>query len=227
MSDQVRFGTYNDTVTPANSSGFTGFTRQLPTDPTAPPLSYSLSFADAIKAVWRVRKCRWICKINATTGTAPNRVYSSVNYDVTSDDGFTRERDLIQAVPNVLHFSTTTPTATVNVTYENGDPPTSYTATLGINGGLAYASDTGLLYVQSIFWFGVFAFASASPTMGFVRVGSVDIFGNAFDLYADPANNVVVTTASFEAAEYWPYAAGDGSPIYNTTTGAELQSPAN
>lgn len=42
-----------------------------------------------------------------------------------------------------------------------------------------------------------------------------------------PAMSFTLSSFVLTPVEYWPYAAKNGSPIYNTTTGAELQDPRN
>lgn len=227
MSDRVRYADSSDLSNPTQSGGFNGFTRVITRVATPLNLKYKISYANLIKHVWRVRKCRWKCSLVRTTGVAPNRIYYTVNYDHTSDDGHTSEIDLITDTPRVIHFFSTTPSVTVNITNENGDPPSTTTDNLSINAALTQEIATGDYYISSIFWFGVYVFASASPSPGYVVVGSVSIFGNSFNLYASPYDSIVITAASFEIAEYWPYAATNNSAIYNTTTGAQLQSPAN
>jgi hypothetical protein len=52
------------------------------------------------------------------------------------------------------------------------------------------------------------------------------------DLSLEPFGNpgvmsVTATQFDLDPVEFWPYAAKDASPLYNTTTGAQLQSPLN
>lgn len=67
-------------------------------------------------------------------------------------------------------------------------------------------------------------FTGTDPSM----VGSID--GLPITVFWEPAGGAFTFTMSqFDLVpdEYWPYAAKDGSPIYNTTTGAVLQDPRN
>lgn len=78
-------------------------------------------------------------------------------------------------------------------------------------------------------------YAQETPTGNFTGTDygvTWDVLGTTF-----PSNTLFLTGSppapsasgdlTFEVSEYWAYAALDGTPIYDTATGAQLQSPAN
>jgi len=227
MSDRVRFGTWNDTVTPASSSGFNGFILPRPDVATvSDDPKFTMTFAEVIEFVWRVKKFRWKCSVTWQIDVTPNREYYSIVYDQT----LARNRTTESSLPNTFSYDllTNTPAVTVNVTFEDGSPPSSFADTLSISGSVDFALDTED-WTFSFDWGA--RVASTDPTPGTV-VGSMSFLGGTYDLYGPTialptAHDIAFTASSFEVVEYWPYAALDASPIYNTTTGAQLQSPLN
>lgn len=55
---------------------------------------------------------------------------------------------------------------------------------------------------------------------------SIPVFINASSIDGRPTT-VTGTTITFTPSLWWPYKGADGNPIYDTATGAELQSPRN
>lgn len=225
MSDRVRFGTTNDTVTPANSSGFNGF----PFSPTVIATKSAgqwldRTFAECIKIIWRIKKVRMIINSTWTEGTAPTRTYYTIAYNAVLD--FPRS-----AAPHVsenaiwqspyAYFQFNSPDLPVTYTLEAGGSG-SGTWPWEVSGTMKYVTD--LAGFSFLVGFGTNR-VSIDGTGG--AAGSITIFGVSFNTHGVGTTIDPIMTGSMEVEEYWPYAALDASPIYNTTTGAQLQSPLN
>lgn len=234
MSDRVVSGTRQvDADAGVTWQGFIGFPSELPIDTTSatePQLEVSL--ARAIELVWRVRKMRVIWKIAWEIGVAPNRVFYSIDLnDVYDNTSYSTEQEI--ALGDLSSFGSGTKTITVTLVHEDGSPDTTTTHNFSFISALARITDIAdpKLAFKSL----TFGFTEAAagrihnhdsfPSMSVI--GTATVLGESFDVYATTANSPVLTEATLEEAEYWPYAALDASPIYNTTTGAQLQSPLN
>lgn len=78
------------------------------------------------------------------------------------------------------------------------------------------------------------SFSSDPGAFGTDNETTATIYGKTMPLYwresPDPAvgdGHITHTGLTITPYEWWPYEAADASPIYNTSTGAELQSPLN
>lgn len=235
MSDRVIFGTINDTVTPANSSGFNGFSFPYSNGPTgtgtARPIK--LDFDQAKSFYSRVKNwtfsSTWSSTQGVDTQTFANGIATPGNSNATRElqvwnPGFVKE------------FATggsggvSTLAFAVNPLYgvEYGTSTTprklwpSFNLATGFFGQTILRAGTSSLII--------FAFDTTQLT---AVTGSFvgQINGNNVDIYYDattfPPDSYVPGTMSFTPSEFWPYAAKDGSPIYNTTTGVQLQDPTN
>lgn len=207
MADAVHFLTYDDQATPANASGCNGFS--FPYDYTTPASDaypVTTSYRDAIKWYWRVKK--WTLVSNLTID---GDLFTG---GVATDSGVTRELDLIFPVSKDntlasgdfgfnLHFYP-------SVNFDGSD----YRPGLFVAG--SYVTIT---------------FNTAPSALPGIPDGSftINIDGQSTLMhYTNPSTlTITCTQFDFTPSEFWPYAAVDSSPIYNTTTGAQLQDPRN
>lgn len=226
MSDNVRFGTINDTATPANSSGFNGF--PFPYDgsgTTGPgtPAPVGMDFKEAMKMWWRIKtfsfSSTWSMVVAGTT-------YTFTSGNMSGATSRTTELDMTQAA-NDLRFDTIGTQAcqfqltTPFINTSKDEAGTIYpTFTFAIN--LITPSGIGTPYILF----------STQDTGGSIGNFNADFDGLTLTIYyyfpSGAPDSFSVGNMLIEAVEYWPYAAlSDGSPIYNTSTGAQLQSPTN
>lgn len=232
MSDNVRFLTTNDTVTPANSSGANGFPFPYGTGPTGTGTQnpVKVTLPDACKWWWRVKNWALQPSTWSVTDDEPATYGFAAGNMMPDIDNATRELDLINTgfVHRFLLQGTGSQLSQVNLGVDEDFPlsiqdsdfihvwPTLrlITTFLGAGGAeIDFSFDPSLLGTVT----GHFA-------------GSID--GYAVDIYYDASNSHItsftVGNMDFVPVEYWPYASlKDGSPIYNTSTGAQLQDPAN
>lgn len=235
MSARVRFATRQDLSSlPLTDfyQGFTGFPSDMPretTSATEPQLVVTL--ARAVEIIWRVRKVRIVWQITWETGTAPYREFHSINENsVRNNSIHASEMEIALGDYNAFGNSFN---VTDNITYERGYPSTTASVNFRFGGLMAYVTDiaapnlafVGVNMGSTINDVGRVDNYAAFPAMSVV--GTATIFGTSFNVYATTANNPVFTSGSIVEEEYWPYAATNNTAIYNTTTGAQLQSPAN
>lgn len=230
MSDNVRFLTVNDTVTPANSSGANGFPSPFGTGPTGTgtqnPVKVSLS--DAVKWWWRVKNWKLQPSTWSVTDDTPNTFTLTTGDMIPGVGNATRELDLINPNAAAHNFGISSASSQINLFIDESvggqiqDADFSHvwpelrlpTSFLGDSGKeIDFAFDQSILGTVT----GHFA-------------GSID--GYAVDIYYDASSTHItsftVGNMDFVPVEYWPYAAlSDGSPIYNTSSGAQLQAPEN
>jgi len=219
MADRVLFATTQDTITPANCSGFNCF--PFPFTIAAPDYNHpiAVSLDDCVKWFWRVK-----------------------NWAITTDAA------IVDTDGNPWSFSSgvMVPGAS-NPTTESGhlDPllslgfsrsGTNYDFTFGIGG---IVQDSGFLYpgifngipgtVGSDAAKGILEFSPVLGGLGLPTItGTMD--GYSIPIYYDatsfPPTSFTFTSFDLSPAEYWPYANSGGLPIWDTITGAQLRDPA-
>lgn len=226
MSDRVRFATRNNTSFPDESSGFSGFPfSTISQGPKTSPNDYhDFTLSDGIEFIWRVRKVQidvtFIVAVDnggftdTTTGAFSGLVDLFAS-NATENDIW-KNFDNSAIVPFIC--------ATVTV-HGNGDPDTH-----GTNGG-SFRFFNFRYYEEQLamdFYMEIDGPTFLTATTG-ILAGTASLIGVEVDMFyvgvpavGTPSVSIVVTKG-----EYWPYAAADGSPIYSTTTGAQLQSPTN
>lgn len=248
MSDRVRFVTVNDTVVPADSSAFNGFPAPFIATggiffPSAVPLT------DIATWFWRRRK--WSLASDATvtvdtftgglmqgdmaggpgptdvSGSARGRelaaVASSVNGPAVSV-GSNADGDALGAASLTLFLDGV---SRAPVIHFDG---ISYYPAMGIAGTLTVDDGAG----NSI----TLTFSSDSGAIGGTPDGTITGTVDGFDIPIHYRTTITgaggtFTFTTFDVSpttssdSYWAYAAADTSPIYDTSTGAQLQSPLN
>lgn len=229
MADAVHFLTVNDTVTPANSSGCNGFpTPYVDYDAlTAPEKEYYPelnAFTDLIKWYWRVKN--WTV---ATDLTVDGNALAGGTLAIVS--GASRERDLLYP-DQALVFNLANGFFDLTFAFFVAPTLTSIPAI-----GREAAGDLRL----GLQFYGTYDdgagnsvdFSSVATAVSPVTDSIIINLDNGAQLYAlnykiiagTPA--VVNTFFLLDPVLFWPYAALDTTPIYNTTTGAQLQDPRN
>lgn len=220
MGDTVRFGTRNDTVTPANSSGFNGFAYPFVTGSTgagtANPLKMTL--AQALRQWWRVRNYA-VSAVTPWTLTSAGVTYTFAGGDLSVITGPSRELDFVSQGDQQWGETTTTESAGLRLILNpvvlppNGfipDTGTDLWPCLLIAGSIS--NPTGTSFVN----FGNFQTSgSFSVTLdGMSFVTGYDSSGVL------PGDTFTVGDLAFDAIEYWKYAQLiDGQPVFDTTTG--------
>lgn len=227
MSDRVRFGSWNDLITPSQSSGFNGFTypsvfSQSTGAGTGYPVGVSLD--KAIKWLWRVKE--WTVAWSGSVTYSPDTGTFTTTQLTRSP--VTATTELALAVQGGL-------------TQSHSDAIAHQSATLLFSDAAINDDLAGLWFP---FFNDISGFIDADdPSEALLRfsfltdgshvdsaVGSFD--GEPITIYyftsGTPGPDAyTVGTVTITPASFWPYAALDASPIYNTTTGAQLQSPLN
>lgn len=238
MADRVRFLTRNDTVTPANSSGANGFSFPSYTGPGAedelPFTIEALTLEEAIRWRWRVKNWEVTTDFQAGDLALPSGDMTPTSIE--------REEDLIGITHNAFEVVGGGEESTAFVTlWLFGPPPESYPFSIG---SVSRSGSDYRPFVQisgAIIPFG----SEFSEDLSFhTDPAAIDLFapvqgeitalidGKEIPLYYSQnfigeAPVFTITQLEFTPVEFWPYAAAGGSPIYNTTTGAQLQDPRN
>jgi len=223
MSDCVRFGTTNDTVTPGASSGFNGFTFPYQTSgTTGPGTSNPVGFTfQEIKRIWdRVKNWQFssTCSmvVSGTTYTfstqtlTPNSGNASTELDLIKngtlrDFGGTDSLQFQITTPFIntdnTEFGTIYPDIIFSVVLSGGGSVVSFSL---INTGTPDGSFTG--QIDGVDMTVYYYFGSPPP----------DTF---------TPGNMILTPI-----EFWPYAGSaggtnPGDPIYDTTDDSQLLPP--
>lgn len=228
MSDCVRFGNWNDTATPANSSGGDGFTFPMALGPTGTGTGTSnpvkIPYQQAGKWWWRVKN--WT--LAATSSMHSGGVDVTFITGVMDNSGNAiRELDLVQ--PTAKHGFQIVGSAS---------------QALGFNLNPSFILDADLLHVwpalDSLFDLtfltnishgssAVFFAFDITKLPGGVSTGSLTLTmdGVPIDFYYNAnlqdGDTFTPGTVTLTATEFWPFAQlKDGLPIYDTATGAVL-----
>lgn len=223
MSDCVRFGTTNDTVTPANSSGFNGFTFPYQTSGTTgagSPAPVGFTFQEA-KKIWdRVKNWQFS---STCTMVVSGVTYSFTTQTLAPNSGnAARELDLIKngtlrdfGGTDSVQFNIATPFInTANTEFGTIFPAIGLGAALTGGGTVVSFStiDTG---------------SSDGVFNGLIDGNNVSIY---YYLGSPPPGTFTPGNMILTPIEYWPYAGSagglfPGSPIYNTSTGIAIIPP--
>lgn len=238
MSVRVIFGTHEDTGTPANSSGFNGFT--FPFNYVVPNVEFPLGTTYQNVKKWWSRVRGWTPTTDLQASAGPYLItFPSTEQTLTDTDEstvrFLAVRDLIFS-PDI-----NTPASPPDET--SGRTDLLFTRLADQQD--AIRKDSGLFYLQ-LKISGSFRIVDNTGGNGVDAAWSTD----AADLPGAPTGMITgtldgvgvtvyywstvggdgafsITTLDFLPTLFWPYAAADASPIYNTTTGAQLQDPRN
>jgi len=244
MGDNVRFLTTNDTATPANSSGANGFPIPFVTGTpgAGTPWPLKVPFDEAIKLYWRVKNWQLstdlVVTLDAEGAFGGPYTYSAVSgtctiggvnppareLDLTGYEGYVQVNFGTGGTGNFLllgYSGTQVPTWIQDNPSSNVSdlwPNFEITGTFGgINGSFTAS-------VQFDTRSDILSTVSGSFT--------ATIDGNDVTVYYDASQNgggisvVTVDHMDFTPQEFWPYAALDaGGAIYDTSTGAQIQSP--
>lgn len=233
MADAVHYLCDNPAV-PSDASGCDGFPFQLNAG-SGPNYPLGISIQDLAKWWYRVKNWSVTSTWTATTGG----VTSTFGYAIgPSGRNAIRELDLIgpTTLPQHNFGFASSGNGQVNLslfdTFPSVAPSYAY-ANAGIYNPFLSCNETSIQPNvfspdNSIsFSFNPDDFGLVPPTGSFTAV----VDGNNVTCYylvsTVPPDSFSVGTLIFTPIEYWPYAAADGSPIYNTVTGAQLQDPRN
>lgn len=242
MADAVHFATVEDVMTPSNSAGFSGFPAPLCETSVAPTLfPISIVLSSVIFWYWQVRLWQISNDISVTAGSGiGSDTCSLLAVVVGNTAGFTiptRELDLIKqgqwkgfpldvsgSGGGTLHLFDSDGTA-VNPAVAKG---AFFNPAFWVE--CALVADDGINHIEM-------NLDSRTPFVG-PLTGTINATfdSNSFNLYYQVVKS---GTASFNASQFdftpafgetdafWPYAAADTTPIYDSTTGATLQDPRN
>lgn len=235
MSDSVHYLTYEDTGTPANSSGCNGFPVPFNAGGVANVYDTQVTLKDCVKWQFRVKEWELVTDFSVT-GPAGNAFIVSPQ-TTTSPIGPFTELDMFQLGSRKVHdalanggtnvasgtnaaiflfgeMATTVPMPAIKFSSPNYFPWIRLVADVATvaNGDVQFDS------VQSV----------VSPPDGSI---TATIDGYNVTLYYKsslaPGYTFTATQLNFTPKTYWPYKGANGNPIYNTSTGAQLQNPRN
>jgi hypothetical protein len=251
MSDRRVFGAYNDTVNPEKSSGFSAFPFPYAASPPVGEEAYypiALTLAKAIE--WYHRIATWTATndlaasvSNGTDGqaTGMNSVFTSVTNSGPGGQlipgAHTHTWDIygtgtgVSSGVGTLSLFTNpfdVTNAYLNALVKDGDDYyprifVAFTVGASVSSTPSYPSDYALTQVLTNGFYG--------PPTGNLTV-SIDGFNFTLPWSEQNAGSPSTFTyqhsmLDFTPASYWAFEALDASPIYDTTTGAQLQDPRN
>lgn len=220
MGDRVRFLTNTFTSPPSASSGGSGF--PFPINGGTVGGKIAVSFADCMKWWWRVKN--WSLSTDLEIVDHASNVFTMPNGALTvGGPNATRELALINPVPHIFDAQDG-----VKTNFElslMGSAGTQIIRDSGsyypdIVGGGFVGNDPG----QGILTF-LFDFSGSPPAptiTGTIDGHNMDI---TYDTTSFPPASFTFSYFDLTPVEYWPYASASGSAIYNTSTGAQIQSP--
>lgn len=234
MADRVRFLTWNDTVTPAKSSGGNGFPAPFNATAAVDVYNTQVTLADCLKWYWRVKEWKVTADLLVTGPGGTAFIVSGQTATVVL--GPATELDMIQQGNHWLH----------NAMASGGTNPAGAThAALLLFGNGAVSPEPAIKFdaPNHFPWLEVNAIVGTIID-GYVQFDSIQanvsppdgsitaiVDGYAVTLYyqshLDPGTTLTGSSLVFTPVSYWPYAAADGTPIYDSATGAELQDPRN
>lgn len=246
MSDRVRFLTRNDLGTPVLSSGCTGWPFPQFAGSTNP-----LTVSRATMHDWFWRVDTWDVAVSADihtyrTGYPDEVTPVSFNFTTVRKIGRLTESDLVLA-SGALNSDIQTAIGSGLVDYiDAGGTPqtTAWSWLMQFQMFHQYYIEAAGNYSPSFTCVAQFSTTAFAPTINEVEslggtgpdnVGSVTFDGHTATMYGfiggTGATNPDIWVESVDIDitrnSYFPYAAQDASPIYDTTTGATLQSPLN
>lgn len=239
MSDCVRFLTFNDTATPANSSGCNGFAWPTPysgTTGTGTPNPLQCTLQQSVAIWWKVRN--WTlassCVVTGALGTTnsftngvlnPNSANPATEKNLYDHAFPTHEWSNGASGVNTFDITLGTPSDWVNLS------PTSVWPFLRmIASGLQDLDGPGFC---SIAFDKSALITPKGPMSGSIILVAADIsYTLPVDLYYDDSS-VIIGGGTFTpgawsltATDYWPFASlAAGTPIYSASTGFSLQPP--
>jgi hypothetical protein len=212
MSDTVRFLSVASPAVSASEQGFPfGIANFISTPPdnTYGPVP----LGDAIKFYWKPKN--WALSIGATVDTPGGTFTAASGTMIPAGSNPTRELDFILNPVIIFGGSDGNGSASFGVAKYSGD----YYLVCGYS--LVIGDGVNALSVQT----GGYQFTDNQSTF----TGTFE--GHSITLYVSTQGTIFshsATSLALTIIEYWPYAAlKDGSPIYDTATGAELQPPTN
>lgn len=238
MSDCVRWLTWNDTVTPANSSACNGFPSPTPftgTTGTGTPNPAQFTLQQAGALFWKVKNWTLASSgvLHGSSGTpnsfsngmmTPNAANPATEKNLYDHAFPTHEWAIGTAAVNLFDFTMGACTDWVNSSPTSVWPRLVMTAS-----GLADLDGSAFCP----FFFDTTGHATAKVMSGVITLVAADISYNiSVDLYYDDTS-IILAGGSFTpgpwsltATDYWPFASlAAGTPIYNTATGFSLQPP--
>lgn len=238
-ADCIRFGTINDTVTPANSSGENGFPFPTPVGGDADhPLPITVT-QDAFKWWWRVKNWSFSSTWSATFGAIG---VTFTNGTMDNSTNAIAVANLWPPSPLANHYfgfpaGTGNSTGALSLFTILGAPTPAFLNTGIYSPAIALSSPSGptftRLFDSTNTFFVQFDFNPNNLTnVTGTFVATIDGYNVTcyYDATTSPPTVYNVGTMDFTPQEYWPYAQLiDGLPVYNTTTGAVIpgRDPAN
>jgi len=227
MGQRVAFATFQQSAFPNFSAGFSGFPFRIFTlqqaqeiDPgfqvgpgTFWPLAMTLE--DCVEFWWRIKKIDI-----GTISFSPDD--PNIAFSISGTIDTNRENEIDLAQNNFRDF-----VKRFDITI--GGEPTNADCIL-ITEEFQIISSNGALYPQFVFQvsiddFGIVAL-SVNASVG-PQIATLNYKSYSAPLYAGGGYVLANPTVTLTPFEYYAYAATDGSPIYNTATGARLQDPRN
>lgn len=229
MADRVRFMTWNDTGTPALSSGANGFPAPY-NDGSDSTFAYLIAvvFTQIIKWYWRVKQ--WTISaatMSITAGTGGTAVTNQVvPGDFSPLSG--SELQLIQqgtqfgfvtggSAPMEMDLFVGTVAPSIKKSGSTLYPSLAITGT--------FSADDGLGNIISVSFINDPSLAGATGNFNAMVDGiTVAIY---YKVSSTGTTSYDLSALTIIPKVFWPYGALDGSAIYDTATGAQLQSPLN
>lgn len=238
MSDRVRFATWNNTADAADSTFFSGF----PFPQVVHDGDLSLPMEQMDQWCWRIRG--WSVQVSFNANYFRNGFpieVSRLSLSYTSGggtDGRQRELDIIERKrPGVLEVGTGSGYKTIDaggIVHMNSY---DWASSFSIFSQYYYETSHGLFSPSFDFTLTTnIGYQVSTDNDPFPdQAGSVSIDGRSARLYGythtgalpNPDAWIDNVFVRMTPISYWPYAAENGTPIYDTATGAALQSPRN
>jgi len=219
MADRVPFATINDSVIISRSSGFNGFPFPFASGSVA-SRPFAANYHDCIKWWWRVKNWTISTDLQEVDNTSATWTLANGTMNPGGSNA-ARELNLIGGVAHEFGIGDAT---------TNGFTAAFFGSTgsrIILNSGQYYPDITGIGFVGPNTADGrVSIFLGSVPGLPEIS-GTIDGYTIpiAYDATTFAPSSFTFSTFVMTPVEYWPYAATNGSPIYNTSTGAQLQSP--
>jgi len=232
MGQRVAFATnQNDLTAPFGYSGFSGFPFRVLTlgqsNGVGPGTNnpFGLTLDQAIEFWWRVKKIN-VSTVNYPSDPEEGFAGFSISGEIPSNKN--TEVELTRGFPDDKQYNKDFgPFAPFP-----GDPGNETTLDCGVltqEFEMVFSND--LYYPEFIFYVAsdidIDAWVSSKFYEDYYEVGTLEFQGLTTPIYGILNNALAPYEVEITYSEYYAYAATDGSPIYNTTTGARLQDPRN